>query len=137
MVLTIKYREQLLHSHQVFQLDKQHSYVSFLMLLLVAEQAVVHQVAVMICPIAGGTMSGSILVDTDNAYDLGSSTKQWRTIYGHDVEATYADPAERYATDALQCWYCCSIRWRGRNYSNKSRSRCISCRYYFRCSHLK
>ena len=51
-------------------------------------------------PLAGGTMTGSILVGTDNTYDLGSSTNQWRTIYGHEVEATYADLAERYATDA-------------------------------------
>ena len=50
--------------------------------------------------LTGGTMSGSILVNADNQYDLGSSTNQWRTIYGHEVEATFADLAERYATDA-------------------------------------
>jgi len=49
--------------------------------------------------ITGGTMTGSILVGTDNTYDLGSSTKQWRTIYGHEVESTYADLAERYEAD--------------------------------------
>jgi hypothetical protein len=49
--------------------------------------------------ITGGTMTGSILVGTDDAYDLGSSTKQWRTIYGHEVESTYADLAERYEAD--------------------------------------
>lgn len=50
-------------------------------------------------PLSGGTMTGSILVDTDNAYDLGSETTQWRAIYGHTVEATYADLAERYEAD--------------------------------------
>ena len=50
--------------------------------------------------ITGGTMSGSILVNADNSYDLGSSTNQWRTIYGHEIEATFADLAERYASDA-------------------------------------
>ena len=49
--------------------------------------------------ITGGTMTGSILVGTDDTYDLGSSTKQWRTIYGHEVESTYADLAERYEAD--------------------------------------
>ena len=51
-------------------------------------------------PLAGGVMNGSILVDNDNQYDLGSQTNQWRTIYGHEVEATYADLAERYQSDA-------------------------------------
>lgn len=37
---------------------------------------------------------------TDSQYDLGSTTKQWNVIYGHTVEATYADLAERYASDA-------------------------------------
>ena len=41
-----------------------------------------------------------IVPNTDNAYDLGSTSNQWRTIYGHTVEATYADLAERYAADA-------------------------------------
>lgn len=50
--------------------------------------------------LTGGTMSGSILVNADNQYDLGSATNQWRTIYGHEIEATYADLAERYAADA-------------------------------------
>ena len=49
--------------------------------------------------ITGGTMSGSILVNADNSYDLGSSTNQWRTIYGREVEATFADLAERYEAD--------------------------------------
>ena len=49
--------------------------------------------------ITGGTMTGSILVGADDTYDLGSSTKQWRTIYGHEVESTYADLAERYEAD--------------------------------------
>ena len=37
---------------------------------------------------------------TDNTYNLGSDTNQFATIYGHVVEATYADLAERYAADA-------------------------------------
>ena len=50
--------------------------------------------------LTGGIMSGSILVNADNQYDLGSTTNQWRTIYGHEIEATFADLAERYASDA-------------------------------------
>ena len=49
---------------------------------------------------ADNTVSGSQMPSTDNTYDLGSETQQWRTIYGHEVEATYADLAERYASDA-------------------------------------
>lgn len=49
---------------------------------------------------ADNTVSGSQFPSTDNTYDLGTSTHQWRTIYGHEVEATYADLAERYASDA-------------------------------------
>ena len=41
-----------------------------------------------------------VIPDTDNTWDLGSNTNMWRTIYGHTVEATYADLAERYAADA-------------------------------------
>ena len=43
---------------------------------------------------------GHIVPNSDNTWDLGSTTNQWRTIYGHTVEATYADLAERYAADA-------------------------------------
>lgn len=42
---------------------------------------------------------GHIVPNVDNTWDLGSSTNMWRTIYGHEVEATYADLAERYAAD--------------------------------------
>ena len=42
---------------------------------------------------------GHIVPNADNTWDLGSSTNMWRTIYGHEVEATYADLAERYAAD--------------------------------------
>lgn len=42
---------------------------------------------------------GHIIPNADNTWDLGSSTNMWRTIYGHEVEATYADLAERYASD--------------------------------------
>ena len=41
-----------------------------------------------------------VIPDTDNTWDLGSTTNMWRTVYGHTVEATYADLAERYAADA-------------------------------------
>lgn len=51
-------------------------------------------------PLAGGTMSGSILVGADNTYDLGTATNQWRAVYGHTIEATYADLAERYEIDS-------------------------------------
>jgi len=49
--------------------------------------------------LSGGTMSGSILVNADNTYDLGTSTNQWRAVYGRSIEATYADLAERYEAD--------------------------------------
>ena len=49
--------------------------------------------------ISGGTMSGSILVNADNTYDLGTTTNQWRAVYGHSITATYADLAERYEAD--------------------------------------
>ena len=41
-----------------------------------------------------------IVPKTDDTYDLGSASNQWKTIYGHTVESTYADLAERYAADA-------------------------------------
>jgi hypothetical protein len=44
-------------------------------------------------------ITGSIIPATDNTYDLGSSAKKYKQIYGYTVEATYADIAERYATD--------------------------------------
>jgi hypothetical protein len=45
------------------------------------------------------SITGSIIPATDNTYDLGSSAKKYANIYGHSVEATFADLAERYATD--------------------------------------
>ena len=48
---------------------------------------------------ATNTVSGSQIPSTDNTYDLGSTTNQWRKIFGHEVEATYADLAERYEAD--------------------------------------
>jgi hypothetical protein len=45
------------------------------------------------------SITGSIIPATDNTYDLGSTTKKYANIYGHTVEATYADIAERYASD--------------------------------------
>ena len=44
-------------------------------------------------------ISGTIEPATDNTYNLGSPTKKYANIYGHSVHATYADLAERYATD--------------------------------------
>ena len=44
-------------------------------------------------------ITGNILPATDNTYDLGSSAKKYKQIYGYTVEATFADLAERYATD--------------------------------------
>ena len=45
------------------------------------------------------SITGDIIPATDNTYDLGSSAKKYKQIYGYTVEATYADLAERYATD--------------------------------------
>ena len=44
-------------------------------------------------------ITGNIIPATDNTYNLGSTTKKYANIYGHSVHATYADLAERYATD--------------------------------------
>ncbi|MDA9374128.1 hypothetical protein N9R43_01965 [bacterium] len=49
---------------------------------------------------ANNTVAGTIAPTQDATYDLGTATEQWNTIYGHTVEATYADLAERYASDA-------------------------------------
>ena len=49
---------------------------------------------------ADNTTTGSIFVTTDNTQDLGTSSNKWRAIYGHQVEAPFADLAERYAADA-------------------------------------
>lgn len=46
-------------------------------------------------------ITGTIIPATDNTYDLGSTSKKYANIYGHTVEATYADLAERYASDAI------------------------------------
>ena len=45
-------------------------------------------------------MTTGLFPSQDNTYDIGSNAFQWRTIYGHTVEATYADLAERYEADA-------------------------------------
>ena len=45
-------------------------------------------------------LTTSIIPDLDNTYNLGSETKQFASIYGHAVEAVYADLAERYSSDA-------------------------------------
>ena len=46
-------------------------------------------------------ITGTIIPATDNTYDLGSTTKKYANIYGHTVQATYADLAERYAADGI------------------------------------
>lgn len=37
-------------------------------------------------PLAGGTMTGSILATPDNTIDLGSLSSRWRAIYGYTVD---------------------------------------------------
>ena len=48
---------------------------------------------------ADNTVSGSIIPSADATYDLGNVTNQWNVVYGHTIEATYADLAERYEAD--------------------------------------
>lgn len=48
---------------------------------------------------ADNTVSGSIIPSVDATYDLGNVTNQWNVVYGHTIEATYADLAERYEAD--------------------------------------
>ena len=43
--------------------------------------------------------TGGMFPSQDNTYDIGAPNYQWKTIYGHTVEATYADLAERYEAD--------------------------------------
>jgi hypothetical protein len=50
--------------------------------------------------VPGTDITGSVIPATDNTYDLGSTTHKYANIYGHSVEATFADLAERYASDA-------------------------------------
>jgi len=45
-------------------------------------------------------MTTGLFPSQDNTYDIGSTNFQWRKIFGHTVEATYADLAERYEADA-------------------------------------
>lgn len=37
-------------------------------------------------PLAGGTMTGSIQVNPDNAIDLGASSGRWRSVYTYDLQ---------------------------------------------------
>ena len=49
----------------------------------------------------GGTLTTkNILPDTNTTYDIGSSTKQYNTIYATATSAQYADLAERYESDS-------------------------------------
>ncbi len=48
---------------------------------------------------ADNTVSGNIIPSIDATYDLGNVTNQWNVVYGHTIEATYADLAERYEAD--------------------------------------
>lgn len=45
------------------------------------------------------TVTTHLLPSTTNTYDLGSTTKTFRTIYGEATSASYADLAEMYAGD--------------------------------------
>ena len=45
-------------------------------------------------------VTGTIIPASDNTYNLGSTAIKYANIYGHSVHATYADLAERYASDA-------------------------------------
>ena len=49
--------------------------------------------------VPGTDITGSVIPATDNTYTLGTSALKYSNIYGHSVEATFADLAERYATD--------------------------------------
>ena len=49
--------------------------------------------------VPGGSITGNIIPATDNTYTLGTSVLKYSNIYGHSVQATFADLAERYATD--------------------------------------
>jgi len=44
-------------------------------------------------------ITGNIVPATDNTYNLGSTTHKYSNVYSHAIVATYADLAERYATD--------------------------------------
>jgi hypothetical protein len=46
-------------------------------------------------------ITGDIIPATDDTYDLGSTSKKYSNIYGHNITATYADLAERYAADGI------------------------------------
>ena len=49
----------------------------------------------------GGTLTTkNILPDANTTYDIGSSTKQYNTIYATATSAQYADLAERYESDS-------------------------------------
>ena len=45
------------------------------------------------------SLNTDLIPSQDNTYDIGTPTQQWKVIYGHTVEATYADLAERYEAD--------------------------------------
>ena len=45
--------------------------------------------------------AGHLIPIAHDTHDLGSNAVRWRNIYGVTVEATYADLAERYETDAI------------------------------------
>ena len=42
-------------------------------------------------PLAGGTMTGSILASPDNTIDLGSGTNRWRRLYSATVYTSAVD----------------------------------------------
>ena len=51
--------------------------------------------------VLGGTLTTkNILPDTNTSYDIGSSIKQYNTVYAKATSAQYADLAEKYETDS-------------------------------------
>jgi hypothetical protein len=48
-----------------------------------------------------GPQTDTIIPSIDNTYDIGSSLRRWRTVYGTSVKAQYADLAEKYHSDQV------------------------------------
>lgn len=49
--------------------------------------------------VIAGNIQGDLIPDTDLAYNIGSPSYRWNTIYGTATSAQYADLAERYEAD--------------------------------------
>jgi len=46
------------------------------------------------------TVKGDLIPETDDTYDLGSTSKTWTNVYAEATSALYADLAEKYEADA-------------------------------------